>query len=179
MTPHQSALPLVRLTLYLVFFASGAAALIYQVAWQRVLSFHAGMDLFSVTTVVAAFMAGLGIGNLLGGSIADRLTPRRAVLLYAVAELLISTFGWLSIWLLYTQYPTFSPYIRTTASAFLFHFVVLCVPTTLMGTTTPPAFSRGGPAELGDCTHRGKTLRSQYLGGGVRLHRDRRLVDPG
>jgi spermidine synthase len=142
MTPHQSALPLVRLTLYLVFFASGAAALIYQVAWQRVLSFHAGMDLFSVTTVVAAFMAGLGIGNLLGGSIADRLTPRRAVLLYAVAELLISTFGWLSIWLLYTQYPTFSPYIRTTASAFLFHFVVLCVPTTLMGTTLP-LLSRG------------------------------------
>lgn len=132
----------IRLVLYGVFFASGAAALIFQVAWQRVLSLHAGMDLFSVTTVVAAFMAGLGIGNLLGGSIADRLTPRHAILMYASAELLIGSFGWLSIWLLYEQYPTFSSLLRNNASAFLFHFILLSIPTTLMGATLP-LLSRG------------------------------------
>jgi predicted membrane-bound spermidine synthase len=132
----------VRLGLYSVFFASGAAALIYQVGWQRVLSLHAGMDLFSVTTVVAAFMAGLGMGNLLGGAIADRLTPRRAILVYASAELLIGAFGWFSIWLLYDQYGSFSSYIRSNTSAFLFHFILLSIPTTLMGTTLP-LLSRG------------------------------------
>jgi len=141
-TLHAYLMPFGRCTLYGVFFASGAAALIFQVAWQRVLSLHAGMDLFAATTVVAAFMAGLGMGNLLGGSIADRLTPKGAVLMYASAELLIGSFGWLSIWLLYKQYATFSPYLHGNASAFLFHFVLLSIPTTLMGATLP-LLSRG------------------------------------
>src|SRR5262245_59220637 len=141
-TLHAYLMPFGRCTLYSVFFASGAAALIFQVAWQRVLSLHAGMDLFAATTVVAAFMAGLGMGNLLGGSIADRLTPKGAVLMYASAELLIGSFGWLSIWLLYKQYATFSPYLHGNASAFLFHFVLLSIPTTLMGATLP-LLSRG------------------------------------
>lgn len=33
----------------------------------------------SFTTIIAAFLAGLGVGNLLGGSLADRLGPRRAL----------------------------------------------------------------------------------------------------
>jgi hypothetical protein len=73
-------MPFSRLTLYSIFFASGVAALIFQVAWQRVLSLHAVMDLFSVTTVVAAFMAGLGIGIYSEAPFVDRLTPTRAKL---------------------------------------------------------------------------------------------------
>ena len=38
---------------------SGATALVYQVAWQRLLALHSGVGLYSVTMIVAAFMAGL------------------------------------------------------------------------------------------------------------------------
>ena len=94
MSPPRSAFA--RPLLYFVFFGSGAAALVYQAGWQRILTLHAGMDLYSVTTVIAAFMAGLGVGNLIGGNLSDRLSPARAVLLYAVVELLIGAFGWAS-----------------------------------------------------------------------------------
>jgi MFS family permease len=67
---------LLRLALLAIFAATGMSALILQVVWQRVLSLHAGIDLLAATTVVVAFMAGLGIGNLAGGALADRLGPR-------------------------------------------------------------------------------------------------------
>jgi spermidine synthase len=123
--------------LYSVFFASGAAALIYQSGWQRILTLHAGMDLYSVTTVIAAFMAGLGLGNLLGGALADRVDARASVLLYALMELFIGAFGALSVQLLQRLYPWFSSLISTTPRQFAFHFALLLIPTTMMGTTLP------------------------------------------
>src|SRR5215510_12354165 len=126
-----------RLTLYTIFFFSGASALVIQTGWQRVLSLHAGMDLFSVTTVVAAFMAGLGIGSVVGGWLADRVPPALAVLIYAAAELGIGAFGWASVWLLYWKYPLFSSLASGTWGAFTVHFALLLVPTFLMGSTLP------------------------------------------
>lgn len=123
--------------LFAVFFASGASALLYQALWQRLLSLHAGMDLFSVTVVVAAFMAGLGLGNLAGGTLADRLSTRGAVVSYGLAELVIGGFGLVSPKLLYTWYPALSPHLESTAAAFAFHFGLLCLPTFLMGSTLP------------------------------------------
>ena len=49
------------------FFASGVAALVYQVAWQRILALHTGVGLYSVAMIVASFMAGLGVGSHMGG----------------------------------------------------------------------------------------------------------------
>lgn len=123
--------------LYSVFFGSGAAALIYQSGWQRILTFHAGMDLYSVTTVIAAFMAGLGLGNLLGGAVADRVGARASVLLYALVELLIGGFGALSVQVLQNLYSRLSWLISTTPRQFAFHFALLLIPTTMMGATLP------------------------------------------
>ena len=55
-----------------VFFASGFAALLYQVIWQRLLAIFSGADIYSATVIVAAFMGGLGVGHLAGGHVADR-----------------------------------------------------------------------------------------------------------
>jgi spermidine synthase len=137
-TPPEAAIRFVKPTLYLVFFASGASALICQSVWQRVLSLHAGMDLFSTTTVVAAFMAGLGLGSLLGGALADRVTPVRALFLYALCEACIGAFGLISVWLLYFHYPSVSGRLASFGAAFL----LLIVPTTVMGMTLP-ILSRG------------------------------------
>jgi spermidine synthase len=135
---QEAAIRFVKPTLYMVFFASGASALICQTVWQRVLSLHAGMDLFSTTTVVAAFMAGLGLGSLLGGVVADRVTPVRALFVYALCEACIGAFGLISIWLLYLHYPSLSGRLASFGAAFL----LLIVPTTLMGMTLP-ILSRG------------------------------------
>ena len=85
----------------LLFLLSGAAALVYQVAWQRLLALHSGVGLYSVAMIVAAFMAGLGIGSHLGGRLSARLTPRRALRVFAALELGIGAFGAASPWLYY------------------------------------------------------------------------------
>jgi spermidine synthase len=86
---------------YLVFFVSGFAALLYQVIWQRILAIFSGADVYSATIIVAAFMAGLGIGSLTGGHVADRVAPRTNLILFGVAELAIAGFALLSARLYY------------------------------------------------------------------------------
>src|SRR6185503_11280425 len=82
--------------LMLVFLASGFAALLYQVVWQRSLYAIYGINIESVTVVVTAFMLGLGLGSLAGGAVSR--DPRRpALLLFSIVELGIAAFGLLSL----------------------------------------------------------------------------------
>jgi predicted membrane-bound spermidine synthase len=128
---------LVKGGFFTIFFSTGFSALIFQIIWQRVLTVHAGVDLYSVTTVVAAFMAGLGLGSLLGGYIADRLSIRHCFVLFIVSNCAIGIFGFFSLWLFYDFYSYLALYLKSTISSFLFHFVLLCIPTTFMGLSLP------------------------------------------
>ena len=59
-------------TVTLCFFFSGTTGLIYEVLWTRILGLVFGPTVVAITTVLAAFMAGLGLGSYLFGGIADR-----------------------------------------------------------------------------------------------------------
>jgi len=63
----------------LLFFLSGATGLVYELLWVRLLYQAFGSTLESVTTVVAAYMGGLGLGAWLLGRRGDR-HPRPAAL---------------------------------------------------------------------------------------------------
>src|SRR5207244_12892318 len=78
---------------FIVFFVSGFAALLYQVIWQRLLVFFSGADVYAVTLIVTTFMAGLGLGNLGGGYVADRFSRRTNLVMFIAAELAIMIFG--------------------------------------------------------------------------------------
>ncbi|HEV2760571.1 MAG TPA: fused MFS/spermidine synthase [Acidimicrobiales bacterium] len=126
-----------RFVLLVLFAGTGFSALTLQVVWQRVISLHAGVDLFSIATVVSAFLAGLGLGSLLGGVLADRLGPRRSLLAFAASNAGIGIFAWFSIWLFYDLYRSSVPILDGLFSAFAFNFALLIVPTTLMGLSLP------------------------------------------
>jgi spermidine synthase len=132
-----------------LFAVTGFSALCLQVVWQRVISIHGGVDLFSSATVVAAFMAGLGVGNLLGGALADRLGPRRSILAFATANAGIGLFGWASLLIFYDGYRALAEQIQSLPAAFAFHFALLIVPTTLMGLSLP-LLSRGVVRSIGE-----------------------------
>jgi spermidine synthase len=122
----------------LLFFLSGAAALVYQVAWQRLLALHSGVGLYSVAMIVAAFMAGLGIGSHLGGRISTRLEAGRALLAFAGLELGISAFGAASTWIYYDWlYPRAVHLPSPSWQAGVLHLVALLPPTILMGMSLP------------------------------------------
>ena len=116
------------------FFLSGLAALTYQVAWQRLLFATFGVDIESITIIVATFMLGLGIGALFGGQLADRY-PTCIIYFFAAAEAMIGLFGFAS------------PHLITAVGNVTIHsslpiialanFLLLLLPTTLMGATLP------------------------------------------
>lgn len=78
------------------FFASGAAALLYQMLWFRMLGHVLGTSIQALGIVTATFMAGLALGGFLFGPIADR--AKRPLLLYAVIEIAIALIGGAVVW---------------------------------------------------------------------------------
>ena len=120
-----------------IFALTGFSALTLQVVWQRVISLHSGVDLASTTTVVAAFLAGLGFGSLLGGWLADRLGARRSLASFALANVGIGAFAWISLLLFYDLYRELVPHLTSTFASFCFNTAILLVPTTLMGLSLP------------------------------------------
>lgn len=116
------------------FFASGLAALTYQLCWQRLLFVAFGVDLESITIIVSAFMLGLGVGALAGGRLADRY-PTKIILMFAIAEALIAAFGLASTNLIgIVGDATMQFSLPVVAGA---NFLLLLIPTSLMGATLP------------------------------------------
>ncbi|MCP8463839.1 fused MFS/spermidine synthase [Pseudomonas sp. ZM23] len=120
--------------LSLLFLLSGLSALIYQVAWQRILFAVFGADIQSVTIVVSAFMLGLGTGALAGGVLADRF-PRKALLLFALCELGIGGYGLLSSALMHGAGDLFA--VQGLGVIATVNFLLVLIPATLMGGTLP------------------------------------------
>lgn len=56
-----------RVVLYLVMFGAGVGSLVLEVLWIRQLALVLGANTYSVSTVFAAYMAGLALGSLLLG----------------------------------------------------------------------------------------------------------------
>ncbi len=141
----------------LLFFLSGATGLVYELLWVRVLYQSFGSTIQSVTTVVAAYMGGLGLGAWLFGRRADR-HPQPAAL-YGWLELAIGAFGVVSpsvLALAHRLYLGAAGALQlggapSIALRFSLAALVLLVPTTLMGGTLPVltrAFTGTNRAEL-------------------------------
>jgi len=129
---------------YLLFFLSGATSLIYEVLWVRKFGLVFGVTTYAVSTVLAAFFAGLALGSYVAGRAIDR-TRLHPLAIYGVMEGLVGIWALLLPWLLRlveAAYPFI--YARVgesfglfTLFRFLASFAVLVVPTTLMGATLP------------------------------------------
>lgn len=127
-----------RSALFGLFFLSGAAALIYQTAWHRLLGLFAGADTIAAALVVGAFLLGLGVGSLAAGLYADRLSRRAALLAFALCEVGIAVFAVLSPWLYYDViYRELLPLSASRGVIFIVVFAGLLWPTFLMGCSLP------------------------------------------
>src|SRR3954453_24055690 len=56
-----------RYAFLVLYAASGAAALVYEVTWTRLLTLQLGHTVAAASTVLAAFMGGLAIGASIAG----------------------------------------------------------------------------------------------------------------
>ncbi|MGX9962375.1 fused MFS/spermidine synthase [Roseomonas sp. F4] len=124
--------------LAIAFFCSGFAALLCQIVWQRMLGIFAGSDTISAALVVGAFLAGLGLGSIIGARLADRLSPWHALLGFALAEAGVAGFALVSKLFLYDFLATdLAGVVDSPAAIFALCFAGLVLPTTLMGASLP------------------------------------------
>jgi len=129
--------------IYLVFFFSGFAALMYETAWFRTLNLLFGSSHLAVSVTISVFMLGLALGNALSGRYMGRFS--NMLKLYAILEFGIAFFA-LVFKLMVDWYPTlYVPLagIATNSSLYLtvlrvlFAALAMIIPTTLMGATLP------------------------------------------
>lgn len=130
-------------TLVVLFFLSGLSGLIYQVLWLRLLGLLFGVTIYAASTVLASFMGGLALGSFAAGRLVDR--ARNPLLWYGLAEVLVGLSALATpaaldgLERLYVGlYPSLPDgLVSLTLVRFCLSFVVLIVPTTLMGATLP------------------------------------------
>ena len=125
--------------LLVLFFASGAAALIYETVWFYLVQLVVGASSISVAVLLCAFMGGMALGSWL----LPKVTPRGAHPFKVVAALEagIAVFGVLiPVALPYVQqfYLTLAdPGAGSIALRSIVCFLILTPPTMLMGATLP------------------------------------------
>jgi spermidine synthase len=77
--------------LALLYAISGVTSLAYEVLWARMLSMQFGVSIFGVVLTVAAFMAGLGLGSLIGTRWAARTS--KPLLFFAALEISVALYA--------------------------------------------------------------------------------------
>lgn len=123
----------------LLFLASGTSGLVYEVVWVRALTLVVGHTTFSVSLVVSAFLAGLVLGSLAIGRIADRV--QRPLLAYGLLEIATGALA-LGVTSLLAALPGLLSTIGLPGGGPLpvraaLAFLVLLPPTFFMGGTLP------------------------------------------
>src|SRR5437588_5923473 len=98
--------------IYLLFFLSGAAGLVYEVVWSRLLKDAFGVTAHAVAAVLATYLGGLALGSWLLGRVVDK--RRDPLRLYGFLELGIGTSALLTAFLL----PALLPLHAWAASRF-------------------------------------------------------------
>ncbi len=138
---------------FVLFFVSGAAGLVYEVAWARSLGLVFGASHLAVATVLAVYMAGQALGGALLGRRADR--TERPLRLYGRLEAGVAASAVVFIGLM-RAYPRVYPALAgaaETSGVWLtlvrtaFSVIAMLLPATLMGGTLPVLarhLARGG-----------------------------------
>ena len=127
--------------IYLIFFLSGAAALIYEISWARQIGLLFGHTVHAASVVLASYFFGMAAGYLLGARWSTRLSP---MLGYAIAETVVAVWAMVIPFLVAWSEASFiaawmtnSSYFDQTLSRVVFCFVLLLPGTVALGVTLP------------------------------------------
>jgi len=129
--------------LCVIFFFSGASALVFELLWFQLSGLTFGNSVWATSIVLSAFMAGLALGSGLVALRGHR--TRSPVHLYALLEIAIAVSGLALVILFPHLTRIFVPLFRTisehallvNALRAIIAFLLMLVPATAMGATLP------------------------------------------
>src|SRR3954463_4985836 len=89
--------PAARALPYLLAFFSSLVIMILELVASRLVARHVGASLTVWTSVIGIMLGGICLGNVLGGRLADRVEPKRAVgPLYSLGAFLTLSCLWVN-----------------------------------------------------------------------------------
>ena len=131
-----------RKLLLIAFVFSGIAALIYELTWIRPLQFLLGSTVYTISIIFGVFMFGLALGSLIISKYVDKI--KNLPLVYSLIQLGIGLYGVLLLIIfnflpkVYNiMYSIHTNFYLFELMQFVLVFIILLIPTTLMGMTFP------------------------------------------
>ena len=129
--------------IFVFFFISGAACLVYGIAWTRMFTLVFGNTTLAVSTVLSAFMAGLALGSYYFGKLIDK--KENPLKFFAAFEIgigiiafFIPLFIHFSNYFYSLKYDIFGlNYFILSFAGFFISFLIMLIPTAMMGGTLP------------------------------------------
>ena len=80
----------------LIVFAASVCIMVLELTASRLIAKHVGSSLYTWTSVIGVVLAGITVGNYIGGWLADRISPRRLLSwLFLVSSVLCFSVLWL------------------------------------------------------------------------------------
>jgi spermidine synthase len=125
------------------YCVAGAAAMIYQIAWARVLSLLIGSSVYAFSLLLTGFILGLALGSLVLSSFVDRL--RHALFALGLVEIAV---GWsalmvvpfmdeLPVWVAGVIVRNLGSFWQLQVAQFGVVLLIVLAPATLMGAAFP------------------------------------------
>jgi predicted membrane-bound spermidine synthase len=161
--------------IYACFFLSGATSLIFEVLWSREFVTIFGNSSYAISIVLCAYMAGLGLGGLAGGRLADRM--KRRTMFFGVFQAVIAAWA-LAVPFLLARLRVLAPDLSallpdsllvSTLVRFTLSFAILLAPCFLMGATFPLLAREGDEVGPVDWQARRSVVLLEHAGRRVRL----------
>jgi len=124
---------------------SGTAAMIYQIAWTKVLLLSIGSSVYAFSLIVTAFICGLALGSLIISKFIDR---RKDLVLWLAlvqgaigmsALLIVPLLGKLPVFVAETIFTPSNSFQYVHFAEFAIIFVLILIPTFMMGAAVPMA----------------------------------------
>lgn len=118
---------------------SGFCALAYEVLWTRIMVFFLGSTTYAFATMLAAFLFGIALGSIVFARWVDRM--KQPIAVFGVVQLGIGLFALILMPAFEELYGMTRAFQSTFGSsrfwAFFSCFLVMCLPTFLMGASFP------------------------------------------
>ena len=140
--------------LYLIVFMASACTLILEIVAGRLLAPHLGVSLYTWTTIIGVVLAGISIGNFLGGRLADRFPAPSTLGLCLLASSLTSLAALAVVTTLHEEtfdFPLLARILIMTTG-------LLFLPSCILGMVTPLVVKQA----LTSLTHTGSIVGQLY-----------------
>ncbi|MEM7292367.1 MAG: fused MFS/spermidine synthase [Pseudomonadota bacterium] len=116
-------------------FLSSAILLVLEITAGRLIAPYVGVTIYSWTSIIGVILAGLSLGNWVGGVLADRGAGEPTV---GVTLALAGVFSLLSLWILTLIAPTLqNSGLNLISASFLYVLGMFFVPALLLGVPAP------------------------------------------